>query len=270
MNRQNFLGHLTLALSIILLAAFVGQMRRWHTHSGTCARYRMAAAVNTEDTDNIARKKAEVLVRFRPNVTLAAMKEIAAAHNDRVEDQLEEVDGIAVIEDEDGGTTEQIAAEYNAMPDNVEYAEPNYEINLEPGFESASAHRDLISEPIKQASRYSHSLSLPSSNTPNDPLFQQQWSLSNDGQNNGKQGADIGALRAWTKTHGSDKVVIAVLDSGVQYTHPDLTNNMWTRPANIAAYTDDQLGDVDDVHGYNAVRGDYRRRGRQQRRHRGH
>ncbi len=251
MNRQNFLGHLTLALSVILLAAFVGQMRRWHTHSGTCARYKMAVAVNPEGTDNIARKKAEVLVRFRPKVTLAAMKEIAAAHNDRVEDQWEEVDGIVVIEDEDNETAEQVAAEYNALSGDVAYAEPNYEINLEPEFANGASRHNLIEEQIKYAAREVDPV-LPLS-APNDPMFQQQWSLSNTGQNDGKSGADISTLRAWTKTHGSDKVVIAVLDSGVQYTHPDLANNMWTRPASIAAYTDDQLGAIDDVHGYNAV-----------------
>ncbi len=246
MNRQNFLGHLTLALSIILLAAFAGQLGRWHEQHRArgCVNYgtgRYQIKVN----ENAARKKAEVLVRFHPNVTLAAIKEIAAAHNDRVEDQWEEVEGIAVIEDEDGETAEQIAAEYNALSDKVEYAEPNYQISLEPEpagrFSRFSAHTTLTQDFLSKF------------NAPNDPMLGDQWSLANTGQNGGKAKADISALRAWTKTHGSDEVVIAVLDSGVQYTHPDLASNMWTRPANIAAYTDDQLGAIDDVHGYNAV-----------------
>ena len=44
---------------------------------------------------------------------------------------------------------------------------------------------------------------------PNDPRFEDQWALSNSGQRGGKQGADISATRAWMKTTGSDKVVVA-------------------------------------------------------------
>jgi thermitase len=47
-----------------------------------------------------------------------------------------------------------------------------------------------------------------------------------------------------------------VLDSGVEYTHVDLVNNIWTRPATMAPYRDQDLGTVDDVHGYNAVAND--------------
>jgi hypothetical protein len=55
---------------------------------------------------------------------------------------------------------------------------------------------------------------------PNDPMFAEQWALNNSGQNGGKEKADIDALKAWAKTQGSSEVVVAVLDSGVDYTHP--------------------------------------------------
>jgi subtilisin family serine protease len=48
-------------------------------------------------------------------------------------------------------------------------------------------------------------------------------------------------------------VVVAVLDSGVDYTHSDLINNIWVRPAGMAAYNDEELGEFDDVHGFSAV-----------------
>jgi subtilisin family serine protease len=150
-----------------------------------------------------------------------------------------------VIEDEDGLDAETVAAQYRAMTDVVDYAEPNYEINLEPEF-STILDRSALAKLGKSLSN----------NLPNDPQFTDQWSLENTGQRGGKSKADISAVQAWKKTKGSDDVVVAVLDTGVDYSHPDLLNNIWTRPANVPKYTDDDLGELDDVHGYSAFQDD--------------
>jgi subtilisin family serine protease len=64
------------------------------------------------------------------------------------------------------------------------------------------------------------------SSDPNDEFFSKQWHLSNTGQSGGTAGADINALAAWEITTGDPNVVIAVIDSGVDPSHPDLINNL--------------------------------------------
>jgi subtilisin family serine protease len=70
-----------------------------------------------------------------------------------------------------------------------------------------------------------------SSGKPNDDSFGQLWGLNNTGQNGGLNDADIDAPEAWQIQKGSRDVIVAVLDTGVDYNHPDLINNIWTNPA---------------------------------------
>ncbi|MFH1107765.1 MAG: S8 family serine peptidase [Planctomycetota bacterium] len=87
---------------------------------------------------------------------------------------------------------------------------------------------------------------------PNDPYFPKQWHLNNTGQSGGTSDADINAPEAWDITTGDPNVVVAVLDTGVDIDHPDLTENIWTNGAEIPnnQYDDDGNGYVDDIHGY--------------------
>ena len=82
---------------------------------------------------------------------------------------------------------------------------------------------------------------LAESSSPDDPYYPQQWSLPK-----------IGAPSAWKYTTGSPGVLIAVVDSGVQLTHPDLAEKIWTNPGEIPGnhQDDDGNGKVDDVHGW--------------------
>ena len=90
---------------------------------------------------------------------------------------------------------------------------------------------------------------------PNDPSFAQEWSLQNTGQSGGTAGIDVNATQAWDISTGSRSVVVAVIDSGIDLTHPDLAANLWTNPGEIAGngIDDDRNGFVDDVHGWNFV-----------------
>jgi hypothetical protein len=94
--------------------------------------------------------------------------------------------------------------------------------------------------------------------TPDDPSFMQLWGLHNTGQSGGVADADIDALEAWDITTGSRDVVIAVIDTGVDYTHPDLAANMWTNPGEIPGdgLDNDGNGFVDDVYGWDFANND--------------
>jgi len=90
---------------------------------------------------------------------------------------------------------------------------------------------------------------------PNDPLFGQQWSLRNLGQaapSIGTRGADINVVPAWDITTGSRDVAVAVIDTGLDLIHPELSQNVWTNPGEIPDDGIDNDGDglVDDVHGW--------------------
>jgi thermitase len=245
MNRQNFIGHLALALTIILVAGFVGYMRRAerHQHRRACHATPPQDLVFSDGAEspwsNSHIDTADVLVRFRTGTSADTIARITSSLNDRVEDRFEAIEGLTAIDDRDNADTETILSEYRSLPE-VEYAEPNSLISLEP------ARGEFSEEAAVSPSDESPTM-------PNDPMFGLQWSLNNSGQDDGRAGADIRALNAWTRTRGEREVVVAVLDSGVDYTHPDLVNNMWTRPANIPVYTDAQLGTINDSYGFNAV-----------------
>jgi subtilisin family serine protease len=81
------------------------------------------------------------------------------------------------------------------------------------------------------------------------------WGLQNTGQSGGTNGADIGAAAAWDLTTGSTNVIVAVIDSGIRYTHQELAQQMWRNPGEIPGngQDDDQDGFVDNVHGINVL-----------------
>jgi len=92
-----------------------------------------------------------------------------------------------------------------------------------------------------------------------EPLFGQglQWGLRNTGQFGGTAGADIGAPEAWDTRTGAEEVVVAILDTGIRYTHEDLAANMWVNEGEVAGngIDDDFNGYIDDVHGIRSIDG---------------
>lgn len=94
----------------------------------------------------------------------------------------------------------------------------------------------------------------------NDPALKDQWNYKNTGDKNiataAYAGADINVENVWKEiTAGDPSIIVAVVDEGVKYTHPDLAANMWTNPKESANGNDDDgNGYIDDIHGFNFVK----------------
>ena len=138
---------------------------------------------------------------------------------------------LAVISLSDGADLASALARFRAHPD-VLYAEPNYLLRL-------------CDSPLPSV-------------TPNDASFNQQWGMHNTGQTQGVPGADIHAPEAWLRGAGDARVTVAIIDTGIDYYHPDLEANMWTNPGETPGdgIDDDGNGYIDDVHGYDFVSDD--------------
>ncbi|HYH94509.1 S8 family serine peptidase [Hyalangium sp.] len=184
---------------------------------------RAASSLKTLRAENGAEfVKGELLVRFKKDagvMALAAHKLAGARvlHTYRSQPELQ------LVSVDESAMQEAITA-YQKDP-NVEYVEPNFVYSI-------------------------------NGTTPNDARFGELWGLDNTGQANGVADADINAPEAWDLTTGSNTAgVITVIDTGVDYNHPDLTANMWTNPGEIAGNNldDDGNGYVDDIHGINAI-----------------
>jgi subtilisin family serine protease len=94
---------------------------------------------------------------------------------------------------------------------------------------------------------------------PNDPQFEDLWGMNNTGQTGGTPDADIDAPEAWDIATGSRDVIVAVIDTGVDYEHPDLAANMWTNDAELngtPGVDDDNNGYIDDIYGYDFYNSD--------------
>ncbi|MFZ1945928.1 MAG: S8 family serine peptidase [bacterium] len=96
------------------------------------------------------------------------------------------------------------------------------------------------------------------SETPNDPRFNELWGLNNTGQTGGTADADIDAPAAWDVFTGSSSVLVCIIDTGLDYNHPDLVANVWTNPGEIAGngIDDEGNGYIDDIHGWDFYNND--------------
>ena len=150
-----------------------------------------------------------------------------------------------------------------------------YEISLPDGTDPERVAKDLSREESVQLIQYDRMYTRASdcktyparaaaaagTGIFNDPMLPKQWHYINNGNTSISKtiykGADINVADVWAKlTSGDPSIIVAVIDEGVKYTHPDLAANMWTNSTEnggAEGKDDDGNGYVDDIHGYNFV-----------------
>lgn len=169
----------------------------------------------------LARHPSSLLVRFAPGTDARSKANLRSIVAGRSVHSYSTVQGLEQLHV--GIDLDAALAILNAAP-NVVYAEPDYV--------------------------------LRSTVTPNDTFFNLQWGAENTGQDIrgtlGTVDADIDATEAWDITTGDANFVIAVIDTGTQWNHPDLDGNIWSNPDEIAGngIDDDGNGYIDDTHGW--------------------
>jgi subtilisin family serine protease len=234
----------------------------------------LAASVTRASAPEATYKPDQLIVRFEPALTPAQQQAIVTSLGGCcIEHRFKMVSGLTVVQLAPGQTVQEAMRAFN-QADGVIYAEPNYE--------------------------YKYTATIP-----NDPRFTQLWGLHNTGQLHpvwggppavGTPDADIDAPEAWDIRTNASSIIVAVIDTGVDYTHPDLAANMWVNPVeqpgdkngdgrpgiagvdddgdglidedsagrqpgqpgytNDLVNDDDENGYIDDIYGYDFVNGD--------------
>jgi RHS repeat-associated protein len=174
--------------------------------------FRTKSVLRTQPQSAAPYREHELLVRFRAGTSELVKDTILGAHGARRKKQSRGESGVERLELHSGRDVRTAAFEL-LLNSQVEFAEPNFLISKE----------DL---------------------QPNDPQLDAQWALRNTGQNGGRYGSDINATTAWQTTTGSSATVVAVIDSGIDFTHPDLANNQWSNP---------NSPDSGDLHGWDFI-----------------
>ena len=161
----------------------------------------------------------EILVKYKTSASNSRMSRIEQSVGVVTKEEIPAL-RIKRVKVNSGMSVEECIEKYHRLAgSSIEYAEPNYILKA-----------DLF---------------------PNDPDFSSMYNLRNIGQNGGVQGADVAAPEAWDTATGGP-IVVAVIDTGVDYTHPDLAANMWKNEGEIPdnGIDDDGNGYVDDYRGW--------------------
>ena len=164
----------------------------------------------------------ELVVKYRPGTSPTTRTEVRQDLGATVE-STSVVKGRELLDLPSGVSVQNALEAANSLPE-VLYAEPNYAIS--------------------------------NAASPNDPMFPDTWSLGLESADGVRSGIDT--PRVWNLTTGSAGVTVAVVDSGVDGSHPDLAANMWNNPGETPGNgaDDDGNGYIDDARGWDFVQND--------------
>jgi subtilisin family serine protease len=226
-------------------------------------------------------KSGELLVKLRPDATgITLQSDLFAANGAlEVENLVPPIppsnppsnatnstsQGIAFFSENEAIALQNVgisAQQSDSKPDQL----PQWRVvKLAANADLAKVKANLAQDPRVEAVELNYEISLQETlsdisiqQTPSDPEFNQLWGLNNTGQTGGTSDADIDAAEAWDVQKGSKNVVVAVIDSGVDYKHQDLTPNIWKNTGETAGdgIDNDGNGYKDDVRGYDFINKD--------------
>ncbi len=191
----------------------------------------LSIASNCLANPDLPYKEGELLVKFSQKTegvqrTITECNEVLASFNaGEVKDSYKIVPGLTLVKLPENLKVEDALAQLKGRSEFL-YVEPNWKIKL-------------------------------ASICPNDTRFDEQWGMHNTGQTiegyAGRPDADIDAPEAWSENTDAGGIIVAVLDSGVNYNHEDLQNNMWVNTTELNGtpnYDDDGNGYIDDIRGW--------------------
>ena len=183
--------------------------------------------VIADDSNELNYKPGELIVRFAPKAKgIQRSKDerkaiLTSIKGGKIKHSFKRVPGLTVVKlSEKDNVKDKIKAFKNR--NDILYAEPNYKIRL-------------------------------LSTVPDDTHFDNLWGMHNTGQTSGTADADIDAPEAWDIATEANNIIVAVLDSGIDYDHEDLSDNMWINETELNGTTDvddDNNGYVDDIYGW--------------------
>jgi subtilisin family serine protease len=170
----------------------------------------------------------EILVKYKPGAAALTVQSLEAKTNLRAMRLYPEIGAFRY--EVPAKDFAKVLAELKKS-DSVEYAEPNYVV---------------------------HILQGGSTKLPNDPDFKKLWGLDNQGGCGKKKDADIDAPEGWVVATDAPDVLVAVIDTGIDFKHSDLKENIYRNPAEIPGngVDDDGNGYIDDASGWDFFNGD--------------